>query len=87
MCVYWNKYTTRASYAFSRQQYRSLEDYIAVSVMVQYNLRKCYYSYLIEHVCLTVLYLNNKRIIGSFLSIIGMLLSIIGSFLGNWGIA
>jgi hypothetical protein len=32
-----------------------------------------------------MLYLNKKRIIGSFLSIIGMLLSIpvIGSFLGN----
>jgi hypothetical protein len=58
----------------------ALEDYIAVSVMVQYISRKCYYLYLIEHVCLTVLYLNKKRIIGSFLSIIG-------SFLGNWGIA
>ena len=27
--------------AFGRQQYRSLEDYIAVSVMLQYNSRKC----------------------------------------------
>ena len=52
--------------------------------MVQYNSRKCYYLYLIEHVCLTVLYLNKKRI-GSFLSIIGMLLSIIGSFFGELG--
>ena len=81
MCIYWNKYTTRASYAFSRQQYRSLEDCIAVSVMVQFNSRKCYYLYIIEHVCLTVLYTCISELKkGSFLSIIG-------SFFGNWGIA